>query len=224
MAIASPSKCLTIIEPVARIKHGNPASAATTAWTQAVIHNSTYCNLLACDDRYGTWCCAYDGNCCNSTYNPDFGSLLGIMPSTSGSTTITSAATATLSTSSATSTSTSICPPTAAPASKSNTSTIIGAAVGVPLGVIALAALSLLFFRERKRRMKAESNLNPSQVPTYEAPMNQKADAYASRTYQDTYGGIGQVHPTVPAFKPNQAVNILNEAPDGIDRAELSGR
>jgi hypothetical protein len=46
-----------------------------------------------------------------------------------------------------------------------NTGTIVGAAVGVSLGLVALVAL-LLFFRERKKRQgEKAANLDPPQAP-----------------------------------------------------------
>lgn len=45
------------------------------------------------------------------------------------------------------------------PSSASKTSTIIGTAIGVPLGIAVLAVLSFLLYRERRRRRAAESCL-----------------------------------------------------------------
>ncbi|KAA8567232.1 hypothetical protein EYC84_010273 [Monilinia fructicola] len=130
--------------------------------------NHSLVNVIACNaaDSDGTWCCAYDGNCCSgsSTFVPGFGTMfaepgssLTTSAAASGSTSPSASTTpsisqaplisATVSTSSPTATNTS-----RSSSSSSKTSTIVGAAVGIPLGLAAAAALFLLY-RERRKRM-----------------------------------------------------------------------
>jgi hypothetical protein len=93
-------------------------------------------NIIACDGRDGLWCCAYDGPCCNNTWQDlPLGQLL------------LSAMQVTSTVSGSRSTATTACTATAyssltAVESTSSNSVTVGAGVGVPLDVITLVASS----------------------------------------------------------------------------------
>ncbi|KAL3426830.1 hypothetical protein PVAG01_00339 [Phlyctema vagabunda] len=142
--------------------------------------NTTSVNVIACDgaENGGTWCCAYDGNCCSSsaTYTPYFGTIFAqpgsstaavdssVTTSSSSSATTTSTTSATSASSSqpqAVTTPTSSSAPQAAsiPVKQSDDTRTrnVGLGVGIPLGLLALAG-AFLFFRERNKRARVERN------------------------------------------------------------------
>jgi hypothetical protein len=121
------------------------------------------CNAAAAG---GTWCCAYDGNCCDSTtYVPFFGTLFAEPASSSTASSpaiVTTSGTysQTTSPSGAVTTTTpepqNSVTPTSTAQKNNKTGAIVGAAVGAPLGLAAVASM-LLFFVERRKRQKLES-------------------------------------------------------------------
>ncbi|KAM3075951.1 hypothetical protein ACMFMG_006537 [Clarireedia jacksonii] len=126
--------------------------------------NGTYVDVIACNaaSSDGTWCCAYNGNCCSSssTYTPGFGTMFAAANAGSTSSASSSAPTmlSTTTTSSALASSTTASHTTSSASAitgSSHTATIVGAAVGIPLGLVALTGM-LLFYRERKKRMSPE--------------------------------------------------------------------
>ncbi|CAD6446780.1 298399c0-4dc1-4dcd-b639-38ec0fc36529 [Sclerotinia trifoliorum] len=135
--------------------------------------NSSRVNVIPCRiaDTDGTWCCAYNGDCCTGplTFLPgtrivfaEPNNLLTTFATASGSASVLASTTVSTSTSSTTSdtslsptTTSSSSPATTSPtppssATTTSTATIVGAAVGVPLALAFITALFLLF-RERKK-------------------------------------------------------------------------
>jgi hypothetical protein len=111
-----------------------------------IANNHSFVNIIACDDRDGLWCCAYDGPCCNNTWHdPPLGQLLLsevlIISTVSGSgmaATVACSATAYAT--------------VTAYASTSNSSSVaVGVEIGVPLGIIALVTASYAIWLHRRR-------------------------------------------------------------------------
>ncbi|TVY32603.1 hypothetical protein LSUB1_G008152 [Lachnellula subtilissima] len=169
---------------------GNPACP------DYCLGNTNYGNrspvkVIACNaaDDDGTWCCAYDGNCCASeTYAPVFGSMLAGegTPSTRASST-SSAAFSLSQTASASPTSSSTaavegiivnrslatCQNGTSPTPNPNNKTamIVGASVGIPLGLLALTC-AILFIMERNRRKSMERDTTWDRLKT--VPMTRR--------------------------------------------------
>ncbi|KAI9645035.1 hypothetical protein NHQ30_007074 [Ciborinia camelliae] len=140
--------------------------------------NSSIVNVIACNvaDSDGTWCCAYDGNCCSgsSTFIAGFGTMFAEPGNPLGSSSAVSASisvpASTTTSASSTTSQTSLISATASTSSPSTTTTpipstnstssipaVVGAAVGVPLGLAVIAAL-FLFYRERRKRTNPEAS------------------------------------------------------------------
>ena len=126
-----------------------------------IVHNTTYANLILCDDRTSQWCCAYNGNCCNNAFTMHWGTIIqppqiSTQIATGGASSVSAQASGAGTISTSTSASLT-------PSSTSKISIIIGTAVGIPLGIAVLAVLSFLLYREHRLRKAAESCLaNPS--------------------------------------------------------------
>jgi len=146
--------------------------------------NSSAVKVIACNaaDDDGTWCCAYDGNCCASeTWAPVFGTVLAgeTTSSTRASSTSSAAfyasqtAGASPSPSSAAAVgiivnrSPATCQTGTSPTSNPNnkTATIVGASVGVPLGLLALTC-AILFIIERNKRKSMERDTTWDRLKT----------------------------------------------------------
>ncbi|OCL12516.1 hypothetical protein AOQ84DRAFT_373002 [Glonium stellatum] len=153
---------------------------------------------------------------------PTFGSFLnavfttteGSFPSTSPAPITTTSGPGTRPvTSSLFSTPTSSASATPGPSQKSNTSTIVGAAVGVPVGFLALAGLVYLLLRERRRRISAESTFAKVSTP----PMESAAmSAPLPPPLQEM--GPGDLHYQMDTS------TVLCEAPDRYSRAPMPPR
>lgn len=181
-------------------------------------------NVIACNvaDTDGTWCCAYDGNCCSgsSTFIPGFGTMfaepgnsLTTLAVASGSTSV-----AASTTSSSSTTETSLSPATVSTSSSatntpvasvaspaSATPTIVGAAVGVPLGLAVVASLFFLY-RERKKHTNPESGhfgmkkLEESGDVSPAPNAQPVAEYYAPKAY-------GEMEPRPPHFELGTELN-----------------
>ena len=92
----------------------------------AIAGNSSAVKVIACDaaDNDGTWCCAYDGNCCSSS---------------------TSQATAA--------------------SSNHKIAMIVGASVGITLGLLASVGL-IIFVTERTKRKRMEKDTTWDRLKT----------------------------------------------------------
>lgn len=140
--------------------------------------NSSAVKVIACNaaDDDGTWCCAYDGNCCSSsTYAPVFGTMRA------EKTTLSIDASSTASAVSSMSQTASASPSCAAvegiivnrsqetegasPNTNNKTAMIAGASVGIPLGLLALTCL-ILFVIERNKRKKMEKDTTWDRLKT----------------------------------------------------------
>jgi len=161
--------------------------------------NSSAVNLIACDAATtdGSWCCAYDGNCCSNSsavYTPGFGTIFaeGVAATqtlftsmiTVGATGAPITVTATM-----TMTATPIAPAAASSETstekkdKDNTPTVVGAAVGIPLGLAALAGF-IFFYMERRKR-----------IGTERATQQHAAEWTDMKQFQSPTSGIDRLHP-----------------------------
>ena len=140
--------------------------------------------MIACNaaSNSGTWCCAYDGNCCSaSTFVPTFGTIFAepgastaaaptgttnIPTLGSSTTTLSSSSTGASTSSTATGAAASSTQTPGALTSKPNTiatGTIVAAILSVVLGLAAIAGFGL-FVMERKKRLRLEAE-RPVQTP-----------------------------------------------------------
>ncbi|TVY25062.1 hypothetical protein LHYA1_G007344 [Lachnellula hyalina] len=146
--------------------------------------NSSAVKVIACNaaDDDGTWCCAYDGNCCASeTWAPVFGTVLaGETTSSTRASSTSSAAFSASHTAGAypspssaaavgiiVNRSPATCQTGTSPTSNPNnkTATIVGASVGVPLGLLALTC-AILFIIERNKRKSMERDTTWDRLKT----------------------------------------------------------
>ncbi|CZR60092.1 uncharacterized protein PAC_09987 [Phialocephala subalpina] len=203
-------------------------------------------NVIACNaaSTSGSWCCAYDGNCCSNstqTYVPSFGTIFAepgtSSTSSTGSSTATSSASSTSSssTSSIASTSATTTPTASSSAQnstssasgeKSNTGTIVGAAVGVPLGLAALAGL-FLFWRERNKRKNLEQEIPEKTVNDFVAlpPQYPPGAGQQQAGYDGGYGqggiGAGDARPRQPTKTYEMSDDRTAELPAAHGQHEL---
>lgn len=146
-------------------------SLGITLWTfakEAKVNAGSFCNIVPCGPEgefNSEFCCSsFPGNasCCSST----FFNMLGYpitFPTNSSSSTITTPSNTTANTTGTSATSRTDTTPTSRSKASSDSSTVISAGVGVPLGVLLLSSLCYLFYRERKLRLKAETLMQNNQ-------------------------------------------------------------
>jgi len=169
--------------------------------------NSTMVNVIACNAALssGTWCCAYEGNCCTaSTFVPVFGTMFaeataaptasasGIGPGIGPAETATSAATSTA----------------ASDGSAMNTGMIVGAVVATLLGLGAMSALLLYIVERRKStRMALERQEENSRSTHYSAPeVPEKGNAPSTERPKGFYGGKYELSSTQTLELPTENV------------------
>ncbi|CZR67790.1 uncharacterized protein PAC_17689 [Phialocephala subalpina] len=200
--------------------------------------NSSAVNLIACNaaSSSGSWCCAYNGSCCSNstnTYVPSFGTIFaepGTSSTSSGSSTAsTSSASSTSSSSSASiaSTSATTTPTSSAAAkgtmtgneSKSNTGTVVGAAVGIPLGLAAIAGL-LLFWKERNKRKHLEQEIPEKNINPF-AGFSPTQPGYGGQG-QKGYGQVQQGGDARPTKTYEMNTERTVELPAGYGQHELA--
>lgn len=128
------------------------------------VNTNRFCNIVPCGPEgrmNNNFCCeSLSGvSCCNSTFNNVVG-----YPTTFPTNLSSSAMTVPSATSSETAYAPGTSPTsqtnnasTSRPKNSSHPSTAIGAGVGVPLGILPLLSLFLLFYRERRLRLSAET-------------------------------------------------------------------
>ncbi|ESZ94741.1 hypothetical protein SBOR_4853 [Sclerotinia borealis F-4128] len=193
--------------------------------------NSSAVNVIACNaaNADGTWCCAYDGNCCSgsSTFIQGFGTMfaeasLPTSGAASGSTAVpagTTASTSTSASSASTSSPAATDTPISSISSKSSTTpTIVGAAVGIPLGLAVVAAL-FLFFRERGKRMRMGLGLGSGGG---DSGVEKLSDGEGDGTQSGPVGISGVSMPAAGYFNPN-APNATDVVGEPMQRYEEMG-
>ncbi|PMD47649.1 hypothetical protein L207DRAFT_628261 [Hyaloscypha variabilis F] len=146
--------------------------------------NSTFVNVIACNaaSNSGSWCCAYDGNCCSaSTFVPSFGTIFaepGASSTTAAASTPTLAPSATTSLSNtaagaAASSSQTLSTLTSNP--KTATGTIVAAVLCGLLGLAAVAGFGL-FAVERKKRLRMEAERSDQTQPEMKPESSQLSE------------------------------------------------
>ncbi|KAE9363765.1 hypothetical protein N431DRAFT_389917 [Stipitochalara longipes BDJ] len=183
--------------------------------------NSTFVNVIACNaaSTSGSWCCAYNGNCCSaSTFVPSFGTIFAEPGASSTITAVTPSGTASTPTLELSTTTTSpSSTATGAAASSSQTSgtliskpktaagTIVGAILSVILGLAAIAGFGL-FAVERKKRLRLEAERPDQTRPEVKPESSQSSE------------------PKVMEIQHEAAVNDWSQTDMSDNRHELSSQ